>query len=257
MTDYIKIEDLSFSYEKRRIYNNFSLTIPSNRITFIMGNNGCGKTTLLKLMCGIMKPQKGNIFFGEYNLGGLSVNGIAKKIAYVPQTVRLGSEMSVKDYLILGRTPYIAFGRSPSKNDYSIVEQYAQKMNVEDMFDISFNELSGGQKQLVAVTRALIQETPYIIMDEPMSALDFSNQSMILKVVSSLARDNKTIVLTSHNPNHALAVESEVCLIDKNKNIIQGTANEILSNQENITNTFGERVAYQNSASGGSISFSI
>lgn len=110
---------------------------------------------------------------------------------------------------------------------------------------------------MVYIARALVQETQFIVMNEPMSALDFSNQAMILKIISGLSDDKKTVILTSHNPNHALTIGAQVCLIDKQKNIIQGDASSVLCNQQNIENAFGESVLYTSSDINGHITFNL
>ena len=254
----IELNNITCGYDKKTpVLKDISLLIPANKITFILGANGRGKTTLIKCRTNQMKLYGGQISIDGKNLSSMTTKEISRLMSYVPQSIEYGIEYNVLDFIAFGRTPYLNAFQSPTREAYDIAMNVAEQSNISYLCNKQINTISGGERQLVYIARALAQETPFIIMDEPMSALDFSNQAMILKVISSLAKDNKTVILSSHNPNHALAVESEVCLIDKNKSIIQGSSNEILSNQENIINTFGERVIYQDSESGGYISFSI
>lgn len=248
MNNVIEIKNLDFSYDKNKIYDSLSLCFVENEITYIMGNNGCGKTTLLKLITGFLIPQNGEILILGNKISNLSSRELAKRIAYVPQNIKQNVDFCVKDYLALGRTPYIRFGMNPSKDDYALVEAYAREMGILDFLSHNFNELSGGQKQLVSITRALIQETPIIILDEPMSALDIGKQADFLCTLKKLKQRGKTVILTSHNPNHALTINCNVCLINNNCILGYGNCKDVLSNA-NIEIVYGDKVILNNDIS--------
>lgn len=242
MNSAIEINDITFSYGHHSIYKSFSLPMYENQITYIMGNNGCGKTTLLNIITGFLIPTSGTIKVFGIDIRKLNSKELAKRIAYVPQTIRQNIDFCVKDYLALGRSPYLKFGFSPSNEDYAIVEKYASEMGVLEYLNLNFNQLSGGQKQLVTITRALIQETPIVILDEPMSALDIGKQAEFLCTIQKLQKDlGKTLILTSHNPNHALQNDCNVCLIHERKVLQYGKNKEVL-NAENIQKVYGSKV---------------
>lgn len=239
----IFIHNISFAYEKNQVYDNFSLCISQNDIFFIMGINGCGKTTLLKLVCNFLKTDSGEIIVSGKSVNKYGSKCYSRVVAYVPQTIKLNSDFLVKDYLVMGRNPYKSICSSINKNDYAIVEKYAEKLGIASLLDVNFNTLSGGQKQIVAICRALVQETPIIVMDEPMSALDLGKQADFLSLLLELKRQGKTIVLTSHNPNHALAI-SEHCTVGllHNKELVGiGKCSDVLS-QNNVTKVFGDKI---------------
>lgn len=245
MNSAIELNNIYFSYEHQSIFKNFTLSIYENNITYIMGNNGCGKTTLLNIINGLLIPKTGVISVFGINIRKLNSKELAKRVAYVPQTIRQNIDFCVKDYLALGRLPYLKFGFDPSNDDYAIVEQYASKMGVLEYLNLNFNQLSGGQKQLVTITRALIQETPIIILDEPMSALDIGKQADFLCTIQKLKNDlGKTLILTSHNPNHALQSDCNVCLIYERKILQYGKNTEVL-NKENIQKVYGSKVKFE------------
>lgn len=245
MNSAIEINSIYFSYDHQVIYKNFSLSIYENKITYIMGNNGCGKTTLLNIITGFLMPTTGIISVFGIDIRKLNSKELAKRIAYVPQTIRQNIDFCVKDYLALGRAPYLKFGANPSNEDYAIVEKYASKMGVIEYLNLNFNQLSGGQKQLVTITRALIQETPIIILDEPMSALDIGKQADFLCTIQKLKNDlGKTLILTSHNPNHALQSDCNVCLIHERKVLQYGKNTEVL-NEKNIQKVYGSKVKFE------------
>lgn len=239
----ISIKDIDFSYERNKVYEQFSLDIGLNDIFFIMGVNGCGKTTLLKIICAFLKVNRGIVEVDNKKIEQYENKEFSRVIAYVPQTIHLNSDLLVKDYLAMGRTPYKSFYAGINDQDYKIVEKYAIELGIESILDVDFNTLSGGQKQNVAICRALVQETPIIIMDEPMSALDIGKQAEFLSLILKLKKEGKTIILTSHNPNHALALEGEstVCLIDDGKILGLGNPVRVL-NEENIHKLFGDDV---------------
>lgn len=241
----IKVNNISFAYEKNPIYDGFSLDIPQNSIYFIMGINGCGKTTLLKIICSFLKVDAGCIEIEGKVLPEYDSKALARTIAYVPQILNLNSDFTVKDYLALGRTPYKGFCDAIDKNDYKIVEEYAANLDLLELLEKEFNTLSGGQKQMVSICRALIQETPIIIMDEPMSALDMGKQAEFLALIADLKHKGKTIILTSHNPNHALALsdDCQVCFIHNKTLLGVGDCTKVLS-KENIHTVFGDKVDY-------------
>ena len=241
----ISIQNISFAYDSNRIYDSFSLDVPEYSVFFIMGINGCGKTTLLKIICSFLKVDAGKVLVEGKTLSDYDSKSLAKVIAYVPQTIHLNSDFTVKDYLALGRTPYKGFCEAIDDKDYEIVEGYAIKLGLQDLLEKEFNTLSSGQKQMVAICRALIQETPIIVMDEPMSALDLGKQADFLSLVTDLKDEGKTIILTSHNPNHALALGNKcsVCFIHEKKILGVGDCMSVLT-QDNIRSIFGEKVRF-------------
>ena len=251
----VSIKDISFSYDTKEIYNGLSVDFPKDKISFIMGENGSGKTTLLKIICNFLQIRSGEIEVLGKNIHEYDVRGLAKAIAYVPQIINLNNDFLVKDYIVLGRAPYIPFGSNPSESDYAKVEEYAKIFAIDEFLDVNFNTLSGGQKQIAAIVRAMVQETPIIVLDEPMSALDMGKQAEFLSLVLKLRKEGKTIILTSHNINHAFAIKDdcEICLIHEQKMIGHGLYQDVLS-EENINAIYGDNVKLESS---GNISFNI
>lgn len=228
--DAIQIDNLFFSYGAENILENISMTFAANRISFIMGNNGSGKTTLLKNIMGFLTPQSGTIQIQGENKVALDYKAMSHMISYVPQAIKLNTDFSVIDYLSLGRTPHMRVLNKLSDSDYQIIEMFAEKLGITELLDATFNKLSGGQKQIVAIARSLIQDTPIIILDEPMSALDIGKQVDLLRILWEQTLEGKTIILTTHNPNHALAVESDSCFIAKGRVVAMGRSDDIIQN---------------------------
>lgn len=245
MNKYISLKNISCCYGKKEILSNISMDIDKGKIVFLMGNNGSGKTTLLKCLLNNIPIQKGSILFEGKEISHISKSDFSKLISYVPQNININCDLKVKDYLVLGRNPYIAFG-SPTSYDYEIVEKYALQTGILNILTQPFHLLSGGQKQWVTITRALIQETPVLIMDEPMSALDLEKQAELLILLKNLKKQlGKTIILTSHNPNHCFCLDSSVCLLNHKKILAFGHPKQVFT-QKNISDVYGPHILLNN-----------
>ena len=244
MNKYIFIDHVNCSYGKKQVLSDIVMEIEKEDIIFLMGNNGSGKTTLLKCLLNQLSFQKGSILFEGRQGSSLSRAEFAKMISYVPQNINVTCDLQVKDYLVLGRNPYIQFG-NPSEDDYEKVKEYALQTGISDILTQSFYSLSGGQKQWVTITRALIQETPILIMDEPMAALDLGKQAELLVLLKRLREEfGKTVILTSHNPNHCFCIDSKVCLLH-NKHILAFGNSEEVFTQEHLYTVYGKYILRQ------------
>lgn len=251
----ISVDKVSFSYDKTVVLKNITLSVPSNRICFIMGNNGSGKTTLLKNIMGLLSPQSGQILISDKDVSKIDRLAMSKLISYVPQAIHLNTDFSVIDYLSLGRTPHIGVLNRLGQSDYEIIERFAHRLGIDTIFDATFNKLSGGQKQIVAIARSLIQDTPLIIMDEPMSALDIGKQVELIQLLRELA-ENKTILLTTHNPNHALVIDSDACFMEHGEIIAYGNSQAIIEN-DLLREIYGESITLDHGQMHKSVIFNI
>lgn len=238
-SEVIQVDSISFKYDKKQIFDNVTFSVSSNDILIIMGLNGSGKTTLINCIMGFLKPNTGSVLLNGNNIESLNNKERARIVSYVPQDIGNNCSLSVLEYLSLGRIAYKKIYETAEESDYELVIRYAQKMNIENLLSKRMNEISGGERQLAAITKALIQETPAIIFDEPMSALDYKNQILYLKTIDELRKEGKTVLLSSHNPNHALALNANVAIIHNNTLEALGNANTVLSN-DTIQKVYGE-----------------
>ena len=226
----LQVNNLSFAFGNKFVLSNCTLSVNAGTIVSVLGVNGAGKTTLFNCLTKNLKVKEGIIFYNNHDINTLSYKELSKMVSFIVQLTSLGEiDCIVRDYLVEGRTPYLKTFALPTKKDYLVVEKYAKLMGIQDILNYNLMHLSGGQLQLIAITRALIQETPIIIMDEPMSALDLRNQVMVLKLIKDLSRQGKTIIFTTHNPNHAIALNGEICLLDDGKVIGSGIAKDVLT----------------------------
>jgi len=201
----LKVENLSFAYSKNGSHalKDVSLELKQGQVGILLGKNGSGKTTLFKNILGIEKPGSGRISFDGNNLAKMPRRERAKRIAYVPQHIHFG-DLSVLDSVLMGRVAY--FGMRAGRADYEAVEKILQDMGLAEFAGRSAEELSGGEKQKVAIARAMAQEPKLMIFDEPTGNLDIANEQLIVREAKRLAQEKNISILSSlHDLNQALA----------------------------------------------------
>ena len=206
----IEIKNLSFGYDKtRKVLDNLIASFNEGRIVALIGKNGSGKSTLLDCLLGI-NDFEGEILIKNQNIKELSDKEYARLVSFIPQSVQINIDYSIRDFISFGRNPHLKFGLSLTDDDYQKVVENAEKCGIAELLDKDINKVSGGERQLAFIARALTQETPIIIMDEPTASLDFGNQQKLFKITDSLVKDGKTIIFTTHNPNHLVNLDCDI-----------------------------------------------
>ena len=200
----LTIDNLQFRYGKRspQVLCGVDLTLQSGEIGIILGKNGCGKTTLFKNILGLCEPDGGQVLFDGENLQRMSRQERARRIAYVPQHIHFGA-LSVFDSVLMGRVSY--FGLRAGQEDYDAVNAILAEMQLTDFADRNAEELSGGEKQKIAIARAMAQQPKLLVFDEPTGNLDIANEQLIVEEAKKLAREKNVAILSSlHDLNQAL-----------------------------------------------------
>ena len=206
----IDVKHLSFAYEKnKKVLDDLSASFEKGRIIALIGKNGSGKTTFLDCLLGINEYQ-GEITFDGKDIKGMSNKEFSRLVSFIPQSVNTNIDYNIRDFISFGRNPHLNLLSSLTAKDYEIVEKNAEKCGIASFLGKNINSVSGGERQLVYIARALSQETPIIIMDEPTASLDFGNQQKLFRIMQSLAKEGKTIVFTTHNPNHLVNLECDI-----------------------------------------------
>ena len=232
MREILKVRDLQFGYVSNDlVIDGLSFSLEAGEVCAFLGENGCGKTTLIDLLLGLQKPQSGSI-------------KILRSAGLVPQKFSVPFNFSCEEIALMGRARSISPFATPGPNDYKAVRQAFRELGIEALLHKNFSELSGGQQQMVLIARALAGDSDLIFLDEPASALDLKNQDKMLFLLKQLSKNKgKTIVFTTHHPNHALAAADKVLLM-KRGHYIFGSRPEVLT-EENLTTLFGLPVVYR------------
>lgn len=234
----LEVRDLSFGYEKNQtLFDNVNFSVDKGEIFCILGSNGIGKTTLLNCIANLLTPQKGTISLHEKTLQELSLTEIAQIISYVPQMHDAAYAYEVKDYVVMGRAPYLGTFRQPSAKDYKLVEEVLEELGICHLAERPYTELSGGERQLVSIARAIVQEPEIIILDEPTNHLDYGNQFRMLKLIQKLAEKGYGIILTSHMPDHVMQLNGNVGILGEDGRLRVGSTEEIMT-KENLENLY-------------------
>ena len=215
-----------------------SLGIEPGTITAILGPNGAGKTTLLHLALGWLVPQDGQVRLDGRALGSYSRRDLGQWMALVPQSERIPFEYSILEYVLLGRTPYLAPLDMPGAKDCRIGEQVIEQVGLGALSGRAITTLSGGERQLAVVARALAQQPRLLLLDEPTSHLDLANRVRILKLLRELSARGVTLLFTTHEPDVAAAIATQLVLMRAGQVYQAGPLSEAFT-AEHLTATYG------------------
>lgn len=228
-------------YGKGLVIEDISLNVTNGDIVCLLGPNGAGKTTFFKTILGFLKLQKGEILLNGTNIDHWHRKKLAKVIGYVPQAHTPPFPFCVLDVVVMGRTPHLEMYSSPTKKDVEIAEEALLWLKISHLKDKNYTEISGGERQLVLIARALAQQPEILIMDEPTSNLDFGNQIRVLKQINQLSKRGLGILMTSHFPDHAFLCSTKAAFIQKDHHFKVGSADEIVT-EENLKTAYGINV---------------
>lgn len=239
----IDVRDVAAGYGGKPVLNNITFSLPKGRIMGLLGRNGCGKTTLFRCMNGLLKPLSGSIRLQGRDISQLSQREIARTAALVPQATAAAFAITVKDMILLGASCRIKAWQSPGRMLEEEAAAHAAEIGVLPLIDKQFNELSGGEQQLVLIARALMQNTEILFLDEPTSHLDFTNRYMVMDMVGQLAQEKEmTVIITAHDPNMVLEYCTDVLMIKEGAMLALGPVAEIMT-EANLQALYGECIA--------------
>jgi iron complex transport system ATP-binding protein len=239
----LSVSGLSFGYNGARhpVLHDLSLEIPPGAITAILGPNGSGKTTLLRLLLGSLQPAGGEILLAGNPHGRYSRRERGQMMGLVPQDEHIPFDFSVLEYVLLGRAPYLRPLSMPEKADYEIAVEALGTTGLAHLQDRPLPKLSGGERQLAILARALAQRPQVLLLDEPTAHLDLSNQSRLLEIMRALVARGVTLVLTTHDANLAAAVAHYAILMRRGRVLASGPSETMLT-AERLSETYGAPV---------------
>ena len=191
----LSVENLSFSYERKQILQNLSLSLKSGETLAILGPNGIGKSTFLKIILGLLKAKSGQILIDGRDHASLGGKERAKLVGYVPQSENIAFSFKVKDLILMGVNANVGTFSRPSAEDRAMAEEAARIAGVGEYLNLNVDELSGGMMQLALIARSLVLRPKILIMDEPTSYLDVFHQNAVLSIIKKLNSEQKTCVI--------------------------------------------------------------
>lgn len=212
----IRAQGLAHSYGATPVFSGVDLDIRSGEVVSIVGPNGAGKTTLLRCLSGMLQPKVGEVLVDGRPIGALSRLDLADRIAYVPQSEPSRFPVTAFDMVLLGRRRYL--GWRPRESDLTAAANAIGAMGLDRLALREMNQLSGGERQKVAIARALAQEAPAVLLDEPTTYLDLRHQLLVMDVLAGLAQDPGTaVVMTVHDLNLALRISDRIVVLHDEK----------------------------------------
>jgi len=206
-------EQLGFGYRGRLVGSGVSLDIRNGEVLCLLGPNGGGKTTLMKTLLGLLPPIAGRVRLDGRDIAEMSRRELARIIGYVPQAHLAFFPFTVSDVVLMGRNAHIGLFAAPSRADRVVAERALATLGVAHLGERVYTEISGGERQLVLIARALAQEPRILIMDEPTASLDFGNQLRVLQQIAALARSGIAVVFSTHDPDHVFLCGDRVALL--------------------------------------------
>lgn len=234
----IKVSDLTFAYDKTKVLDDISFEIGKGELVAVLGPNGAGKSTLFKCMLGLMKKYEGTIRMGGRDIRELSRREMARRAAYIPQFETQVFNYTVLDTVLMGTTGMLTALKSPGREQIEKARQAIAYMGIEHLKSKGINEISGGERQLVLLARALAQDANVLVMDEPAASLDYGNQQAVLRHIHKMASEGHTIMMSTHNPEHALQYATYVLAIKDHRILAEGPAFETLD-EDLISELYG------------------
>jgi iron complex transport system ATP-binding protein len=232
---------LSVTIGRERIVSDVSMAVERGEWVALIGPNGAGKTTLLRALSGL-RPFDGHVLAAGLDVASIHRRELARQIALVPQQPHIPAELTVAEYVLLGRTPHIGYFAAESRSDRLAADRAIARLDLRPFTDRSLGSLSGGELQRVVLARALAQEAPIMLLDEPTSALDLGRQQEALELVDLLRRDSElTVISAMHDLSLASQYADRLLLLDRGQLVAGGRADEVLS-EDAIAAHYGAQV---------------
>ena len=225
----IDVQDVSFSYRQNEVLKNLTFSVPRGRVVGVLGANGAGKSTLFKLILGVLPLKRGEIKINGLSVKTLSSRERAKQMAYIPQTQRGTFQFTVEEMVLMGTTASFSMFAQPGKRERIKAIEAMKVLQIESFANRLYDQLSGGEQQLVLIARAVAQDAPILIMDEPTASLDYGNQIRVLEEIRQLANRGYLVLISTHNPQHIFLYADDVLLIEGGSAIAFGKPQEVLS----------------------------
>lgn len=226
----LKVMNLRCGYRRHAVLDGVSFTLSGGELLCLLGPNGVGKTTLFKTVLGLLPALGGEVRLDGEAIANWPRRRLAQWMGYVPQAHTPPFPFEVRDVVAMGRTAHLGFGAAPDQNDRAIAEAAMSDVGIAALADARYTEISGGERQLALIARALAQQPRLLVMDEPTSNLDYGNQLRVLAHVRRIVNQRGMgVILTTHHPDHALTYATRVLALDGGKRWSVGLPHEVIN----------------------------
>lgn len=227
----LQADQLSYRIGEREVLKGISFTVHPGDNIALLGANGAGKSTLLRLLLGLIKPSDGHVTLNDMPLAALDRRTIARQLAYVPQSHAPSFPFTVAQIVAQGRLPETGWLQRPTTADEDCVHQALADLTIPHLATRTYTELSGGERQLVLIARALVQRAQVLILDEPITGLDYGHQVQLLALLEQLAAQGLSLISSTHRPEHALAAANRVWVLHEGQLIADGSPKDVINRQ--------------------------
>jgi len=224
----IELRDLSVRFDRTEAVRGLSLEVEADEWVMLIGPNGAGKTSVLRALCGLL-PFTGQARLDGQDVKELSRRELARRIAFVPQNPETPYELTVAEYVLLGRTPHLGYLASEGRGDRQAAARALERLDILPFAERGLGSLSGGELQRAVLARALAQEAPLLLLDEPTTSLDLGRQQQVLDLIDSLRADGLTVVSTMHDLTLAGQYADRLVLLDRGATVAEGRPADVLS----------------------------
>jgi len=234
----IEAKHLDFGYRGHRVGSDVSLSLDAGEVLCLLGPNGSGKTTLFKTLLGLLPPQGGKVLMDGADLRQSKRDEVARLVSYVPQAHAAFFPFTVREMVLMGRTAHLGVFSSPSRRDREVAQSVIDRMRLTHLADSIYTRISGGERQLALIARALAQDARIIVMDEPTANLDFGNQVRVLEHIQSLALSGIGVLLSTHDPDQAFLCADRVAMLHEGRLARVGTPADTIT-AESLRQLYG------------------
>jgi iron complex transport system ATP-binding protein len=246
----LEVRSLAFGYPGRTVGRDVSFSLGTGEVLCVLGPNGGGKTTLFRTVLGLIRKHSGHVALDGTAIEDLSRQEIARRAGYVPQGHSAYFAFTLREFVLMGRTSHLGAFSMPGKADREVTERVLESLGIAHLADKTVTEVSGGERQLALVARALAQEPKLLVMDEPTASLDFGNQVRVLQRISALASSGISILFSSHDPDHAFLGAQQALLLGEGRALELGAPKDVIRS-DTLQRLYGVSIRILETENGG------
>ena len=224
----LEVSSLAFGFPGRNVGRDIGFALAAGEVMCVLGPNGGGKTTLFRTLLGLLPAQEGEILVDAIPLRRLTRADIARRIGYVPQGHTAYFAFTLREFVLMGRTSRLGTFSQPGAHDRDVADAALESLGIAQLAGKPITEVSGGERQLALIARALAQEPNLLVMDEPTASLDFGNQLRVMERIAGLARKGIAVLFSSHHPEHAFLAASRALLLGEGRALALGSPREVI-----------------------------